>query len=60
MNTTLYKSNKRLKSLETRLKPQKDTLLYQIINRCGLVVFSAELPLFVNGKNYFNKGKRSK
>ena len=50
MNTTLYKSNKRLKSLETRLKPQKDTLLYQIINQCGLVVFSAKLPLFVNGK----------
>lgn len=48
MNTTLYKSNKRLKSLETRLKPQKDTLLYQIINRYGKVIFSVELPLFTN------------
>lgn len=53
MNTTLYKSNKRLKSLETRLKPQKDTLLYQIFGRYGEVVFSAKLPLFVNGKKLF-------
>lgn len=53
MNTTLYKTNKRLKSLETRLKPQKDTLLYQIINRGGIIIFSAELPLFVNGKKLF-------
>ena len=53
MNTTLYKSNKRLKSLETRFKPQKDTLLYQIINRYGIVVFSAKLPLYINNQKIF-------
>ena len=55
MNTTLYKSNKRLKSLETRLKPRKDTVVYKIIDRYGTVVFSVELPLFINNqKVYFN------
>ena len=53
MNTTLYKSNKRLKSLETRLKKHSEIDTYQIINRGGIIIFSAELPLFVNGKKLF-------
>lgn len=53
MNKILYNSGKRLKSLETRLKPQNNTILYQITNRYGKVVFSANLPMYINKQRIF-------
>ena len=53
MNTTLYKAEKRLKSLETRLKPHTEIVLYTIINRQGYGVFSAELPMYINNQRIF-------
>ena len=42
-----------LAQAEKRLKKHSEIVTYQIINRGGIIIFSAELPLFVNGKKLF-------
>ena len=49
----LAQAEKRLKTLEKRLKKHSEIVTYQIINRGGIIIFSAELPLFVKGKKLY-------
>ena len=49
----LTQAEKRLKTLEKRLKKHSEIVTYQIINRGGIIIFSAELPLFVKGRKLY-------
>lgn len=49
----LSQAEKRLKTLEKRLKKHSEIVTYQIINRGGIIIFSAELPMYISKQKIF-------
>lgn len=49
----LTQAEKRLKTLEKRLKKHSEIVLYSIIGREGKPIFTAKLPLYLDGRKVF-------